>query len=331
MGVSVGGGAVAVDLRQPSDSSIKGGVAMTHPVPKRILCPVDLAPNSFEILEWAKHVAKAFNAHITIVHAGFYDVPAFVKESMIPAYTDEMMLELNRTLQEQVERLADSVLGEEVLWDAVVMNGHPTEVILGWAEEHRTDLVIMGSHGRSGISRFLMGSVSENVIQHVTCPTLIVRNRPSVPTRLERILCPLSTTYLTRECLDLASYLASSVGGELYLLSAVDEITELVDSYRTIANRLPEGMKDRSHVFEIVKKGNAAEQIIRWTRDHKVDLVVFGANHRPFLEFTTLGTTAVRLIRHSPCSVLLVPWRKSEPAKYLSTLDSDEKRHVTAG
>ncbi len=297
---------------------------MNNPVPQNILCPVDLTPNSSEVLDWAGCLAEAFNAHVTLLHSGFCEIPALAEESMIPLY-DELITKQKDNVQSQLVRMGNEILGERVSWGAVFIDGHPAESILEWVENHRIDLVVMGSHRRRAVARFLMGSVSENVTQHVSCPTLVVRSKPGAPPKLERILCPVSTAYLTQECVDLAFFLASSFKGQLYVLNVVDEITESGGTSRELSNWLPEDVRAQSQIFEIVKKGNTAERIIHWARDHGVDLVVLGAKHRPFLEFTILDSTAVRLMRHSPCSVLLLPQilRNSENGIDISALDLD--------
>jgi nucleotide-binding universal stress UspA family protein len=297
---------------------------MNNPVPKNILCPVDLTPNSSEILDWAGCLAEAFNAHVTILHSGFCEIPAIAEASMIPLY-DELVTKQNDNVQRELVRMGDEIFDGRICWDAAFIDGHPAESILEWVENHRIDLVVMGSHGRRGVARFLMGSVSENVTQHVSCPTLVVRSKPGAPPRLERILCPVSMTYLTQEFVGLAYFLASFFKGQLYILNVLDKITKLGETYRELEEWLPEEVRAQSQIFEIMKKGNTAEQIIHWARDHGVDLVVLGAKHRPFLEFTILDSTAVRLIRHSPCSVLLLPQvvRKSETGIDTSAFDLD--------
>jgi len=70
---------------------------------------------------------------------------------------------------------------------------------------------------------------------------------------------------------------------------------------------LPSGLRRMCEISEVVLEGDAAERIVELARVQKADLVVLGAEHRRFLEFTTLGRTTERVMRYSPCTVLLVP------------------------
>ena len=75
---------------------------------------------------------------------------------------------------------------------------------------------------------------------------------------------------------------------------------------------VPQEVRGRCQISEVVGRGNPAEQIILMAREHSADLIVMGAQHRPFLEFTTLGTTTERVMRHSLASVLVIPTGKAK-------------------
>jgi nucleotide-binding universal stress UspA family protein len=75
---------------------------------------------------------------------------------------------------------------------------------------------------------------------------------------------------------------------------------------------IPEQSRKRCSVREIVRSGEASEQVVLVAREERANLIVMGVEHRPFLEFTTIGTTTERVIRHSPCAVLTTPVSKSE-------------------
>jgi nucleotide-binding universal stress UspA family protein len=122
-------------------------------------------------------------------------------------------------------------------------------------------------------------------------------------------------TYLSQETLEVSSSIAVRTGAQLYLLRAVDSITELGEQWKTLSESVAEEARTQTQVFEVLKKGSAAERITDWASKHQVDLIVLGANHRPFLNFTTLGTTTEKVMRHSDCSVLVVPNRRRTEVK----------------
>ena len=155
-----------------------------------------------------------------------------------------------------------------------------------------------------------MGSVAENVVREAQCPTLVVRG-PEIPAgqrQLHRVLCPVNLTDTARECAELASGVAAALGAELRVMQAVEGKAPHSDTTREhLCQWVPEDVRSRCRVSEIVLKGDPAEQIILSARREKIDLIVLGAEHRSFLEFSTLGRTTERVLRHGPSSILLVP------------------------
>ena len=168
----------------------------------------------------------------------------------------------------------------------------------------------MGSHGHSGVARLLLGSVAENVVRKAECPTLIVRG-PEIPAgqhQLYRVLCPVNLTGTVLECAALASGVAGALGAELSVLQAVEDNAPHSDTTRQrLCQWVPEDVRSHCRVSKATLEGDAAEQIILFARREKIDLIVLGAEHRSFLEFSTLGRTTERVLRHGSSSILLVP------------------------
>jgi nucleotide-binding universal stress UspA family protein len=270
--------------------------------PQYIVCLVDLSPASRLVLCWARLMAQAFASRVEILHAA--EPPQFLIEGQ-----EQVQLELTRTeLHGAVGRLAQEVLGPRVPSHIVVQEGHPVQVVMSTLALHAPDLIVLGSHGHDGMARVLLGSVAENVTRVAKCPMLIVKGAEPAEDRLRRILCPVNLGDPARECAQLAGILAAVLKAKLELVLAVEE----AGSTRSGAEErlhawIPDGLRRMCELSETVLEGDAAERIVERSRAQQVDLVVLGAEHRPFLEFTTLGRTTERVMRYSPCTVLLVP------------------------
>ncbi len=136
---------------------------------KTILHPTDFSDFSRAGFQLACSLAKDYNARlivihveppIEIIHGGFYGAPVAIKEDI--EKTKEKLFELkphDRTIEV----------------DHFIVRGETGEVILQFADEHRADLIVMGTHGRSGLGRVLMGSVAEHVLRHSKCPVVTVK------------------------------------------------------------------------------------------------------------------------------------------------------------
>jgi len=276
-------------------------------LPKKILSAVDLSPISENVLKWTQYLARFFQSEVTVLHASSYEFPPYYLESS-PSFKEEVDAHWE-TLTDSLEERTASVMGEGISWQTVVFQDHPIDAILNWSEKNSADLLILGSRGRSGAAKLLLGSVSENILQLVGCPTLVVREASSGPEQLERILCPVDLSYSTQDSINLGSALSAAAEAQLYLLHTTDTRTKRGLLTQEVKDWLSEEAQERCQSFSIRRKGDAPEQIIQWARQHDVDLVVVGAKYRPFLEFTTLQPETERILRYSPCSVLIVPYR----------------------
>jgi nucleotide-binding universal stress UspA family protein len=276
--------------------------------PKQILCPVDLSASSTAVLSWARLIAEAFESRVEILYADWSEPPRYFTEGQLSTLDSEAQRE-RQMLEQDLHDLGEKILGPHISFTVSVVEGHAVDVILGRLRKSSPDLVVMGSHGRSGVARLLLGSVAENVVHEAHCPTLIVRG-PEISAgqgQLQRVLCPVNLTETARECAEVASGVAAALKAELSVLQAVENGVSDGGARRQLCRWVPETVRSHCQVSEVVLKGDAAEQIILFARRENVDLIVLGAEHRSFLEFSTLGRTTERVLRHGPSSVLLVP------------------------
>ena len=277
--------------------------------PKHILCPIDLSPASSTVLGYARMFAEAFHAKVEVLHAYWLEWPPY----FMPSQAEELAAQARKhrtTIGEDLSKLAREALGPDVPHEIAIVEGHPVETILRRAAERQADLILMGSHGRSGIARLRLGSVAENVTREAATPTLIVRASPTQPAPLAiaRVLCPVNLNELGRRSLESASDVAAAFGATLFVLHVVEQASLDPESAREhLCQWVPEQVRRNCSLIEVVRHGNAAEQILVAGRERAADLIVLGAQHRPFLEFTTLGTTTERVIRHASSPVLVLP------------------------
>jgi nucleotide-binding universal stress UspA family protein len=274
--------------------------------PKRVLCAVDLSPSSKLVLEWAKLLSEPFAARVDVLHADWTEPPRYFTPSQIDAIAEESEKRETK-LQEELEAMARKIFGPQSDLTVGLVEGHPVTVLRRHIDVHHPDLIVLGSHGRSGVARLMLGSVAENLVRESAVPALIARG-DSAPAAIRKILCPVSFSESARRCLETSSALASAFGASLDILHAAEKSEVSSEQMRErLCQWVPEQTRRQCQIAEIVRHGDAAEQIILHAREHSIDLIVVGSEHRPLLEWTTLGTTAERVMRHSPCSVLVLP------------------------
>lgn len=144
---------------------------------KRILCPVDFSDTSNHALEASIELAIKLGASLHLVHV--YQYPAFsMPESDLATPVDlSLQEEYRKRLEQQLETLRESYTDQELTVTASLLEGVPYIEIVRYAEESSSDLIVMGTHGRTGLAHMLLGSVTERVVRSSKIPVL------SVPTK----------------------------------------------------------------------------------------------------------------------------------------------------
>jgi len=141
---------------------------------KRILCPVDFSSYSKAALEEAMSLAKAMSADLCLVHA--YQNPAYVLPmSGYVGPTADMVTKIREQLVQELEGMAADCRKAGIQTETLVIEGVPYDAIVTRANEWKADLIVMGTHGRTGLSHALAGSVAERVVRLAKCPVLVTR------------------------------------------------------------------------------------------------------------------------------------------------------------
>jgi nucleotide-binding universal stress UspA family protein len=138
---------------------------------RRILVPHDFSDSAERALSYALTFAQKFGGRVTVVHA--YEIPTLgASESLVASleFAEEVAREAGKTLAGIANRARKSNLEVET----VLRRGTAWVEINAVAEQMKADLIVMGTHGRKGVSRFLLGSVAEKVVRTAPCPVLTV-------------------------------------------------------------------------------------------------------------------------------------------------------------
>lgn len=140
---------------------------------RNILVATDFSPHAAKALELAANLAKVSGASLQIMHV--YDVIPYTLPEGLPIYDGGQMARIREELGLQLKRLAGEAQSSGVQKvDSALVEGQASVEIARRAEEGQCDLVVMGTHGRSGFAHLLLGSVAERVVRKATCPVLVV-------------------------------------------------------------------------------------------------------------------------------------------------------------
>jgi nucleotide-binding universal stress UspA family protein len=143
---------------------------------RKILCPVDFSETSDLALLYAISLARAFNAELDVLHVVAPPVTSLPGEHFLGDFVQADMDALASACRERVDRLlAEAPCTEHIAVTPLVVCGIPYLEIIRVAGESQADLLVMGTHGRSGIEHLLIGSVAERVVRKAPCPVLTVK------------------------------------------------------------------------------------------------------------------------------------------------------------
>ena len=144
---------------------------------KRVLVPVDFSGDSLNALAYARELVKPFNAEVVLVHVIepiYYAAPAdmYMTSPNLATLIDEQQ----RVATQQLKRIATDLEKQGHRVRTVLKSGSPAQVIIDSAQRTGTDLIIMATHGHTGLAHLFMGSVAEKVVRSATCAVLTVRS-----------------------------------------------------------------------------------------------------------------------------------------------------------
>ena len=151
---------------------VQPSVAQTPSVPKHILIPLDFSHCSLDAFEYATQIAKWFDASVTILHA--LEPLSYSLDLNLMQPVDDK--QLRQSIEIRLSELADNLKKDGLSADYLLGAKPSVDNILGTSTDAKADLVVMGTHGRRGLSRVLMGSVTASILRRSSCPVLTVKS-----------------------------------------------------------------------------------------------------------------------------------------------------------
>ncbi|HTM26046.1 MAG TPA: universal stress protein [Vicinamibacterales bacterium] len=297
---------------------------------KHILCPVDFSEYSRHALEQAVALARHHHATVMALHVFAVAPVAEVVPIGAPTALEPVTLPLSArgALENELRKFVSPVQTEGVTIGLKIGEGDPLTAIVEAAEALEADLIVMGTHGRSGFQRLLLGSVAENLLRKTACPVLTVPPRADETTSLAfgRMLCAIDFSPASLHALEYAAGFASGVQTELYALNVVELMTEggtalrdelvpgtpdfRAEFRRAAAERLtsaiPASVRACARVRELVTVGKPDRQILHVAEEEACDLIVMGVQARTAADRMLFGSVAQHVLREARCPVLTV-------------------------
>jgi nucleotide-binding universal stress UspA family protein len=295
---------------------------------RRVLCPVDFSRFSHHALEQAVTLAREFGADLTVLHASAVQPVTSLTPIGAPIALEPARL-TREVRQAVADELGDFTREVDTGGLSIVTNiaeQDPVDAILAAAQNWPADLIVMGTHGRSGFERLLLGSVAEKVLRKAPCPVLTVPRRAFSATHgltFGHILCGVDFSAASLRALRYAASLAAPGGPGVTVLNVIelfaeggglrDELVLDTPDFRagliqTARERLhaaiPEEIRLGSPIVESVTMGKAWREILRVAGEEHADLIVLGVQGRTAADLLLFGSTTQHVVRQAQCPVL---------------------------
>jgi nucleotide-binding universal stress UspA family protein len=293
---------------------------------KHILCPIDFSESSARSLAHAAALARWYEAQLTVLHVvptfdpiqlrGDFGAPL---QFVNPLTREEVLVEMRRVL-DLARASPDASLAATA--------GDASTTIVDQAVTSGADLIVMGTHGRRGFKRLLLGSVAETVLREAPCPVLTVPPHVEAASAdvvtFKRILCPMDFSPSALLALGFSLDLARQAGGTVTLLHVLEWLSEYepktsahfnIPEFRGhIVNEaegrlhalVAEESRTWSAIDHLIVFGRAYREILRLAHEQSMDLIVMGAQGRGGVELALFGSTTQQVVRGAACPVLTV-------------------------
>ena len=281
-----------------------------------VLLPFDGSDGAAEALHHAAEIAHWANATI---HVLFVADTTRDSVTVVEAQVVDALVQQGEDIVEDAEKTLRT-LGVD--YDSDVVQGNPAPTIVEYAERYDHDLIVLPTHGRTGISRYLLGSVTEKVVRLSDVPVLTARMQSDEQLAFpyENILIPTDGSPASTAAAKHGLTLAAALDATVHILSVVD-VTSLgpdvrsvlsddelerpaVEAVEEVATKADE--HDLASVQTYAEHGSPAEMIREHIETNEVHAVVMGASGRRGVDRVLLGSVAEKTVRSAPVPVITV-------------------------
>ena len=279
---------------------------------ERILVPLDGSETAEAVLPFVQELAQAQGSEVDVV--GVSDPPGAL-ERLLKAYLD---------------KISEEFLAKGIKARAIILMGRVTEEILDYAEQNDISLIAMATQGRSGVTRWALGSVADRVLQGTRTPLLMINPRLTPGPReegelFENILLPLDGSKLGEVALPYAQELAMRIGSKIWLLRVSTPRHMVMDTGEYMVTNVEEavrGLEESSLAYLLQMEqslkakgitvdsravsGTPAETILEYAKAMNIDLILMSTPGRGGLSRWVFGSVASKTLQAAEVPVLLV-------------------------
>lgn len=288
---------------------------------KLIHCPIDFSEFSIRAYHHALSLAEHYRSKLVVQHVvEVWRHPSASFAASASLY-DAYCLSLRGSGTEQLQEFVKNHTHNEVQPELVVDEGMVPDAILSLVQAQKSDLIVMGTHGRRGFDRLMLGSATDRVMRMAPCPVLAVREATpeSIAAgqerhhihRVDRVLACIDFSQDAEQALSYAIFTAAEYGAELTLLHVLEDIPRPAKKEAAIAaateqleKLIPAERRKTLKIKTAVRVGKPYREIIELALEAQSDMITMGVRGRGGLDLAVFGSTTYRVMQLGPCPVL---------------------------
>ncbi len=276
----------------------------------RILVPTDFSNISQRALDYAKAIAKQADSELLLMHV---TAPVNLITPPEAAWID--VAEIESLQDERLEQSGAGLRSEGFRAQAISVAGPLYDELLATVKQYKVDLIVLGTHGKKGLERLLLGSDAEAVLRQANCPVLSVG--PAVPAlaektwRIREVMCATTLKPQAAQVVAYAHKLAASWEAELVLFhvrnsSEPDEDVDWVSFEDAFHHYVPEDNGRRSWLRSRLASASPEDSILDFATQRKSDLIVMGAHQASSVATHLARGTAAKVMAEARCPVMTI-------------------------
>ncbi len=287
---------------------------------QKIVVPVDFSEYSDRAVDFALTLAETFQASVTLLHVIVMFSEDVDEARRLKEY-ETIVRAREKWIHERLKAHQLEANDRGVTIQSEIRRGFsPADEILEFLAENEFDLVVLGTHGRTGLKHLLHGSVTERVVRLSPVPVLTVHHAQR-EFRPERVLAPIDFSRHSLKAVDYAGLIAQQFKARVIFLHVIEEMIHpafyaaQIESLFQLDPRLKTRAMERLKSFVnrpdleadyVVLEGKPYKEILEYASQQQVDLIVMATRGLTGLDYILLGSTAERVVRLSQCAVLTV-------------------------
>ncbi len=299
---------------------------------RRILVPVDFSDQSSQALRYGCSLARSSGAELYLLHV-VQELTAIGAGSGAISFRTaaEYAQEVEEQAREGLLKMMPVEMSEGLRVRRRTVIGFPWQDVVDFARSNDIDLICLGTHGRSGFRRMILGSVAEKVVQHAHCNVLVVRTPEGQaapadqgPLAFRRVLVPTDFSDCSQVAVTEGAAWSARFNAELHLLHIVEDNSPSVAEsslsnpvFQTYYQELLRGGEKQlrevtvaglpaTAIHRKVEVGDPIDKINRYATEHGIEMIVMGTHGRRGPSHWLIGSVAERVVRSAPCPVLVV-------------------------